>query len=204
MRRKVSRISGVAALSIATLAVMTNVSAAQTVQGPQTRSSGLIRPQGQLVLRLYNADGSMQSESVTPLATVGEVECKAKPENPHYSRPPRAGSVIFKTRITCRGNGVPVVQIRVTGILGSISGAPPPARPPQGPTVTRATSDQTQNVMVNSEAATYYTPSPGNPKVRGSAWYQGYITGQIVGPPGGTTTGPLREPSNRSWVDDPG
>lgn len=134
------------------------------------------------------------------MAAVGEVACDVYPENPHYT--PRASSVIFKTRITCQGNGISVVQVRMTGILGSIPGAPPPARPPQGPTVTRTTSDKTQNITVNGESATYYTPleGPGEPKVRGSAWYQGYVTGQIVGPPGGTPTGPARGSNNRAWV----
>jgi hypothetical protein len=200
MRRKMSQISGVAVLFVATLAVTTNAAAAQTT------SSHLRRTQGQLVLRLHNADGNVQSESVAPLAAAGEVVCDAAVENPHYSPPPRAGSVIFKTRIACRGNGAPVVQVRVTGILGSIGGAPPPSRPAQGPPVTRATSDQTQNVTVNGATTTYYTPAegPGNPKVRGSAWYQGDITGQIVGPPGVVTPGPSRASSNRAWVNDPG
>ncbi|MGH3906408.1 MAG: hypothetical protein ACRDTE_19850 [Pseudonocardiaceae bacterium] len=196
MRRNLSQISGVVALSIAALAVTTNVSAAQTMSSPQ----------GQLVLRMHNADGSVQSESSAPLAAAGEVVCDAAVQNPHYSPPPRAASVIFKTRIACHGNGAPVVQVRVTGSLGSVFGAPPPSGPPQGPPVTRATSDQTQNVTVNGPATTYYTPraEPGNPKVRGSGWYQGDITGQIVGPPGVVTPGPSRASSNRAWVNDPG
>jgi hypothetical protein len=200
MRRKMSQISGVVGLSIATLAVTTNVSAAQTT------SSHLSRSQGQLVLRLHNADGSVQSESVTPVAAAGEVVCDAALENPHYSPPPRAGSVIFKTRIACRGNGAPVVQVRVTGILGSIAGAPPPSRPPQGPTVMRATSDQTQPITANGEPVTYYTPleGPGKPKVRGSAWYQGDVTGHIIAPAGVVTPGPSHASSNRAWVNDPG
>ncbi len=137
MRRKMSQISGVVALSIATLVVTTNVSAAHTTSSHFNLSS----TQGQLVLRIHNADGGVQSESMAPLATAGEVVCDAAVENPHYSPPPRAGSVIFKTRIACRGNGAPVVQVRVTGTLGSIFGAPPPSRPPQGPPVQRATSD---------------------------------------------------------------
>jgi len=201
MRGKTSQISGVVALSIATLVATTNVSAAHTTSSRLNLSG----TQGQLVLRIHNADGSVQSKSVAPLAAAGEVACDAAVENPHYSPPPRAGSVIFKTRIACRGDGTPVVQVRVTGILGSISGTPPPSRPPQGPPVQRATSDQTQNVTVNGPATTYYTPleGPGNPKVRGSAWYQGDITGQIVGPPGVVTPGPSRASSNRAWVNDP-
>lgn len=195
-----SQISGVVALSLTTLALTTNVSAAQTT------SSHVSKPHGHVVLRIHNADGIVQSESTAPLVAAGEVVCDAAVENPHYSPPPRAASVIFKTRIACHGNGAPVVQVRVTGILGSVYGAPPPSGPPQGPPVTRATSDQTQNVTVNGGATTYYTPraEPGNPKVRGSGWYQGNITGQIVGPPGVVTPGPSHAASNRAWVHDPG
>jgi hypothetical protein len=38
----------------------------------------------------------------------------------------------------------------------------------------------------------------------GSSWYQGDITGQIVGPAGVVTPGPSRASSNRAWVNDPG
>lgn len=200
MRMKMPQIFGVVALSIVTLAVTTNLPAAHAA------ASNLGGPQGRLVLRMHHADESVQGESVALLAAPGEVLCDAAVENPHYSPPPRAESVIFKTRIACHGNGPPVVQIRVTGTLGSISGAPPPSGPPQGPPVQRATSDQTQDVAVNGRATTYYTPmeEPGNPKVRGSGWYQGDIVGQMVGPPGVVTPGPSRASSNRAWVNDPG
>ncbi|MGH3839009.1 MAG: hypothetical protein ACRDSF_25425 [Pseudonocardiaceae bacterium] len=70
----------------------------------------------------------------------------------------------------------------------------------------RAISDQIQDVAVNGGATTYYTPleEPGNPKVRGSGWYQGDVVGQMVGPPGVVTAGPSRASSNRAWVNDPG
>jgi hypothetical protein len=193
MRRKMSQISGVVALSVVTLAVTTDVSAAQI------SSSHLSRFQGQLVLRLRNAGGNVPIESVTPSAVaIPVVVCDSSPENPHYSR--GAGSVILKTRITCRGDGIQVVQIRVIGHLGLIFGPPPPGRPPSGPPASRATSDETQNITVNGPAKTYYTPleGPGTPKVRGSGWYQGDVTGEIVAPPPGTiTNGPIHGSSNR-------
>jgi len=190
-------VPGTAALFIAALAITTNVSAAQAAT-PHFRSS-----QGQLVLRLHNADGRVQSESVTPLAAASTVVCDAALENPHYSG--GAESVIFKTRVTCSGNGLSIVQVRIRGTLGSICGAPPRGGPAQGPLVLRATSDQIQNVTVNGGFTTYYTPmaGPGNPKVRGSGWYQGDVSGKIVGPPGIVSDDPPRAFSNRVWVNDP-
>jgi hypothetical protein len=196
VRRKLPQISCVVTLAIATLAVTTNVSAAQIT------SSHLSITRGQLALRIHNTDGSVQSESVTTLTAAGEVVCDATVDNPHYSR--GGGTVIFKTRVTCRGRGAPVVQVRITGTLGSIHGSPPPSGPSSGPPVPRATSDQTQDVAVNGGTTTYYTPMVGSNKVRGSSWYNGDISGQIVGPPGIVTTGPSRAHSHQVWVNDPG
>lgn len=142
-----------------------------------------------------------QAETAVVRIAAGSVSCDAAVENPHFSR--GAGSVIFKTRIRCRGTGQvpPAVQVRIQGSLGSIGGAPPPSGPPQGPPVPRASSDQTQNVAVNGGEATFYTPLAGGPKVTGSAWYEGNIYGQIVGPPGGAYPPPSRARSNRVWVN---
>ncbi len=141
------------------------------------------------------------AEATVVQIAAGSVSCDAAVENPHFSR--GAGSVIFKTRIRCRGTGQvpPAVQVRIQGSLGSINGAPPPAPAPQGPPLQRATSDQTQNVAVNGGEATFYTPVAGGPKVTGSSWYEGNIYGQIVGPPGGVYPPPSRARSNRVWVN---
>lgn len=138
-----------------------------------------------------------------PAQARGSVTCDARVLNPHFSD--GAGSVIVKTRITCRGDAPPV-QFRLQGSLGSIGGAPPsgPGSPPvQGPPVQRATSDQVQVIPMGG-TATYYTPLEGPTKVRGSGWYEGTVTGQIVGPPGVVTDGPARARSNRVYVVDPG
>ena len=62
------------------LAAPTNVSAARAT------SPHLNIAQGQVAFRVHNADGVVQSESVTPLAAAGEVVCDAAVENSHYSR----------------------------------------------------------------------------------------------------------------------
>jgi hypothetical protein len=120
-------------------------------------------------------------------------------ENPHFSR--GAGSVIFKTRITCVGDSPPV-EVRVRGTLGSVAGGSP-GSPAQGPPVTRATSDLVQVVPMGG-TVTYYTPELDGPKVRGSATYVGNVLGEIVGPPGVVTSGPNRAGSNYTHVTDPG
>lgn len=110
-----------------------------------------------------------------------DINCVVRVDNPHWSK--NGGTVLFKTRVVCGSDNHPTYRVRVRGNLGSISGRPD-GPPPQGPTVTRATSDQTQT-LVNGEMKTYYktyyTPN-GGPKVSGGAWFQGYITAQIVSP----------------------
>lgn len=136
------------------------------------------------------------------LLTSGQrtVICDAALENPHYSK--GFGGVIFKTRITCRGDAPPV-QFRLRGTLGSVSGGAP-GRPAQGPPVSRATSDDTQTIAMGT-TVTYYTPKLGDQtKVRGSASYEGNVTGEIVGPPGIIAEGPKPARSNRVHVTDPG
>jgi hypothetical protein len=138
-----------------------------------------------------------------PAQARGSVSCDAAVMNPHFSD--GAGSVIFKTRITCRGDAPPV-QFRLQGSLGSIGGGRPtgPGSPPvQGPPVQRATSDQVQEIPMGA-TVTFYTPQAGGSKVRGSAWYEGNVTGQIIGPPGIVANGPARARSNRVYVVDPG
>lgn len=128
-----------------------------------------------------------------------EVSCDAVVNNPHFSR--GAESVIFKTRITCHGNGPPV-QVRVRGSLGSVAGGAP-GQPALGPPVVRATSDEVQTVPMGV-TVTLYTPEEGTTQVRGSRTYEGDIVGEIVGPPGVVTAGPNRAGSNSVFVVDPG
>ncbi len=127
------------------------------------------------------------------------VVCDAAVENPHFSR--GAGSVIFKTRITCRGDAPPV-QFRLRGTLGSVAGGAP-GNPAQGPPVSRATSDQTQTIPMGA-TVTYYTPKLDGPKVHGSATYSGFLVGELVGPPGVVSDGPSNARSNSTYVSDPG
>lgn len=125
----------------------------------------------------------------------GSFTCDAAIDNPHYS--PRAGSVLFKTRITCYGN-TPPVQLRLRGTLGSIGGGSP-GHPAQGPPITRATSDQTQTIAMGTTAI-YYTPLVDGPKVQFAATFEGRIFGQVVGPPGTTAAPPNRGASNRVYI----
>lgn len=135
----------------------------------------------------------------SPAAIRAEVSCDAAVNNPHFSR--GALSVIFKTRITCRGDGPPV-QVRVRGSLGSVAGGSP-GSPAQGPPVVRATSDEIQTVPMGA-TITFYTPELGSSQVRGSRTYQGNIVGEIVGPPGVVSPGPNRAGSNSVFIVDPG
>jgi hypothetical protein len=187
-------------LSLSTLASVTALALAAPASAAPGLSSGPDAA-GRVVLRMHGMDGTVRTQSVQDMAAVGEVVCDAALENPHWSPPQRAGSVLFKTRISCHGDGPPVVQFRLAGSLGSIGGGPGP-RPPQGPPVPRASSDQTQPVTVNGGPQTFYTPleGPGQPKVRGSAWYQGDVTGQMVAP---VTNGPAHASTNRVYVATP-
>lgn len=62
--------------------------------------------------------------------------------------------------------------------------------------------DQTQLVTVNGGPQTFYTPleGTGQLKVRGSAWYQGDVTGQMVAP---VTNGPAHASTSRIYVATP-
>lgn len=155
------------------------------------------------ILATSGATSSAQSMSTTThfgmTTAQGTFVCSATLNNPHYSR--GAASVIFKTRIACEGD-TPPIQMRIFGRLGSVSGGSP-GNPAAGPTVPRASSDQTQTIPMGG-SATYYTPVVGGTKVRGSATYQGDIDGQVVGPPGAIGSGPNPVSSNRVYVVDPG
>ena len=153
-----------------------------------------------LLLWFAPAPGAFAVEPDNARSVTGaQVSCSASIENPHFSD--GAGSVIFKTRITCEGDAPPV-QVRVRGTLGSVAGGAP-GRPAQGPPATQATSEQVRTVPMGG-TATYYTPATNGSKVRGSGTYVGNIVGEIVGPPGVTTSGPSRAASRYVFVTDPG
>ncbi|MBH1936064.1 hypothetical protein I5Q34_17610 [Streptomyces sp. AV19] len=100
--------------------------------------------------------------------------CTAKADTPHWSRGAR--SVIYKTRVTCKGN-VSRVHVKVRGWLIYSSGG--------GPS-TAATSNETRVIATNGRAATYYTPKVRGKKVRWSGKFQGSSTVQITSPVRGT------------------
>ena len=152
-----------------------------------------------VVLSLAPAPASAATAERVPASARAQVSCSAAVENPHFSR--GANSVIFKARITCEGDAPPV-QVRLRGTLGSIAGGAP-GSPAQGPSVTRATSDQTQTIRMGG-TATFYTPATDGAKVRGSQTYVGNIFGEIIGPPGVITSGPNRAASRYVYVTDPG
>ncbi|OEU85299.1 hypothetical protein DB35_15880 [Streptomyces abyssalis] len=101
--------------------------------------------------------------------------CTAQPNSPHWSK--KGKSVIFKTRVSCKGN-IPKVHVQVRGKLLVCPGYCPPS--------TAATSNETKVLAVNAGGATYYTPKVGGKKVRGDGKYQGKVTVQITSPVKGT------------------
>lgn len=101
--------------------------------------------------------------------------CTVQPNSPHWSK--KGKSVIFKTRVSCKGN-IPKVHVQVRGKLLVCPGYCPPS--------TAATSKETKVVAVNGGSATFYTPKVGGKKVRGDGKYQGKVTAQITSPFRGT------------------
>lgn len=100
--------------------------------------------------------------------------------------------MVVKTRVTC--TGPTPVQVRVIGKL--VSGGLQ-----FGPTTTRASSDQTQGVANDGNTiTTYYTPMRNEPGVRGSGWYTGSITAEVVAP---VASGPWSAASGEVWVTTP-
>ncbi|PKW19275.1 hypothetical protein A8926_7439 [Saccharopolyspora spinosa] len=131
------------------------------------------------VLRNYDADGHLVSV-VGDTGGAADVACSSGVEYPHYSPPPRAGSVLFKVRVKCDGQGAPP-DIHVNGVLGFVPGDPAGPPPPPAPVEPRSVSSQTQRVPVPGEA-TYYTPAQGQPPVLGSHWYTGGYEAGFVAP----------------------
>lgn len=101
------------------------------------------------------------------------VECHATVHEPHFSK--GAGGAIFKTSVTCRGSGVPEVQVRVRGYL---SFAPTPS----GERTGRASSDETQSVALNGPPVVFYTPKVGSNGGRGNGAWFATATAQAVAP----------------------
>ena len=108
------------------------------------------------------------------IAATRWASCAAAVNNPHWSR--NGKSVIFKTRVTCKGN-IAQIHVRVTGKLYRKSGSTWRAL---------AGSSETKVKATNGAASTYYTPRPSGTKVRLDGTYQGRITLQITSPFPGT------------------
>lgn len=120
------------------------------------------------------ADGPIGEKTQTVHFRGGE--CQLKSDTPHYT--PRAGSVIFKTRVECVGTEAPVVRINGT-MLYSPAGLP--GAPTDGPLQQVATSSQDQLVQIG-ESKTYYTPMENTEKLTLPGTYQGVAAGEIVAP----------------------
>lgn len=132
---------------------------------------------------------SSDSESQTATSSVGVrsaggeastkrtrwAKCTGNVNNPHWSK--KGKSVIFKTRLSCKGN-ISKVHVRVRGQLLKCPGHCPPS--------TVASSNETKVVAVNGGSVTYYTPKPSGKKVKGDGSYQGKVTMQITSPFPGT------------------
>lgn len=101
--------------------------------------------------------------------------CEARPDHPHWSR--NGKSVIFKTRVSCRGT-FPRVHVKVRGQLVR--------NPGSSKARVVAVSNQTQVLPTNGSGTTYYTPKPRGTKVKKSGRYQGRVTIQITSPAPGS------------------
>ena len=140
---------------------------------------------GAALLLLVSAPGGHAAASDTAESRAGSGDggqargryavCEARPNNPHWSRNGR--SVIFKTRVTCRGT-IPQVHVRVRGQLVR--------NPGSSKARVVAVSNETRVIRTNGSTATYYTPKLRGKKVRGTARYQGRITVRITSPTPGS------------------
>lgn len=110
-----------------------------------------------------------------------DVVCGVSVDDPHFT--PRAGGVIAKVRVSCRGvSDVDAVQVRIVGSLGTINGGPGgPA--PLGPPVPQVFTDQTQTVPLGGAQVSFYLPPVGQSPPHASAWYQAHAAGRIIDPP---------------------
>ena len=101
-------------------------------------------------------------------------QCIANVNSPHWSK--KGKSVIFKTRVACKGN-IPAVHVKVRGKLYKKSGS-------HWKTV--AASNETKVKATSGKVSTYYTPKPSGTKVKYDGTYKGKITVQITSPVRGT------------------
>lgn len=116
--------------------------------------------------------------AATPAHTPqNEVVCDLKIEDPHYSD--GAGSVIFKSRVACRGAGP--ATIRMEGFLEGFGGTREYRPPGPGRTVT---SDETRVIANDGRYVTFYTPVQGGASMLGTGWYRGGVRGTVLAPPG--------------------
>ncbi|SCK44776.1 hypothetical protein H181DRAFT_03964 [Streptomyces sp. WMMB 714] len=167
MSKSVSRraVAAVAAASAVLLLGGTDIASAQTAAQASGSESGTVTSS----VRTGGTDGDVSTKRTRWAKCTGTVN------NPHWSKGGK--SVIFKTRLSCKGN-IPRVHVRVRGQLLKCPGLCPPS--------TVATSDETKTVAVNGGNVTYYTPKPKGKKIRGDGSYQGKVTMQITSPFPGT------------------
>jgi hypothetical protein len=126
------------------------------------------------------------------------VVCSAQIDNPHYT--PRAGGVISKIRVACRGTATtPTVSVQIEGILGSLPGTVE-SGPGLGPPNPQVSTTLIQDVTLNGDPATYYLPPPGNKLPQTSGWYEASAQGRIVNPPGVRTDNWMRPTGKTAYV----
>jgi hypothetical protein len=100
------------------------------------------------------------------------IECSARVDAAHLSN--GAGGAIFKTYVRCIGSGAATVTVRQRGLL-SFAATPTSTLGP------RATSDYSQNYVVNGAEVPFYTPKEGNAG-HGSGYWVSTSTWQITVP----------------------
>lgn len=127
--------------------------------GAETTSTFTVEP-GNYVTK----DG--QRLSVAAAATY---QCTGKTDNPHWSS--GSASVIAKTRVTCTGPTA-TIPINVYSMLGKTS------QNSVSSLSIVATSQYTQNVVVNAGATTWYVPAEGSgTKISRGAYFRGSHSG---------------------------
>lgn len=143
---------------------------------------------GYLESKAGQADGG--TSGIAPAgSTISGVRCDAAVNSAHYSK--GAKGAIFKVRVTCTGSGPSTVKVRVRGLLSFTPTA-------TGKLAKRAESDESQTVVVNGIAKTFYIPEEGkgNGGVGNGYWVR-TATVQIVSPAAGTVdNGTFTQKSN--------
>lgn len=107
-------------------------------------------------------------------------------QGPHWSDPLRGNTVLFKTRVRCSGDTIPIVRFNgrllfsPEGLPGAptnaplrvVAESPPPGSPAQEEAVPPG----------DPKGKTFYTPIAGTQFVKGSGTYQGEAFAQVVAP----------------------